>query len=254
MPVSGKLENKVAIITGGGSGIGEATVKLFAAEGVRVVVADADMAGAERVAAAVRSDGREALAVQTDVADWSQVEAMVRRAVTDFGRLDILVNGAGRQVHTPHIVDVSEDEWDRVMAINVKGVFLCTKAALPVMVAQGHGNIINISSASVLEGDTFSVPYSVSKAGVEMLTKITSSQYQRKGVRVNCILPGLIDTPGSQNVEGKLGTFDSFVKTIPAGRAGLPGDVARLILFLASEDSSFISGSSIVIDGGRDAR
>ena len=140
------------------------------------------------------------------------------------------------------------------MEINLKGVFLCTKAALPIMVDSGQGVIVNVSSANVLEGETFSAPYSVSKAGVEMFTKITSSQYRRTGVRVNCILPGLIDTPGSQNVEGKLGTFDSFVETIPSGRSGFPEEVADLILFLASEDSSFISGSSVVIDGGRDAK
>ena len=140
------------------------------------------------------------------------------------------------------------------MEINLKGVFLCTKAALPIMVDSGQGVIVNVSSACVLEGETFSVPYSVSKAGVEMFTKITSSQYRRTGVRVNCILPGLIDTPGTQNVEGKLGTFDSFVETIPSGRSGLPEEVADLILFHASEDSSFISGSSVVIDGGRDAK
>ena len=252
--MNSKIGGQVAIITGGGSGIGEATVGLLAAEGAQVIVADANHVDADRVAKTVRANGGVAVAVRADVALWPQVEAMIQTTLDNFGTLDILVNGAGRQVPAPNIAEVSEEEWDRVMDVNLKGVFLCTKAALPAMIAQGHGNIVNISSASVLEGSTFSAPYSVSKAGVEMFTKITSSQYRRMGVRVNCILPGLIDTPGSQNVEGKLGTFDSFVETIPAGRVGQPEDVARLILFLVSEDSSFISGTSVLIDGGRDAQ
>ena len=249
-----KLEGLVAIVTGGGSGIGESTVKLFANQGASVVIADIDYKNAERVSELVRKSGGKALALQVDVSIWKQVETMVQATLTRFGGLNILINLAGRQVHTPVITEVTEDEWDKVMEINLKGVFLCTKATLPIMVDSGKGVIVNVSSAVVLEGETFSVPYSVSKAGVEMFTKITSSQYRRAGVRVNCILPGLIDTPGSQNVEGKLGTFDSFVETIPSGRSGFPEEVADLILFLASEDSSFISGSSVVIDGGRDAK
>jgi len=249
-----KLEGMVAIVTGGGSGIGESTVKLFAKQGASVVVADIDYKNAERVAELVLRSGGKALALQSDVSVWKQAESMVQATLTKFGSLNILVNLAGRQVHSPDITEVTEDEWDKVMEVNLKGLFLCTKAVLPIMVDSGQGLIVNVSSASVLEGETFSVPYSVSKAGVEMFTKITSSQYRRSGIRVNCILPGLIDTPGSQNVEGKLGTFNSFVKSIPSGRAGTSEEVADLILFLASEDSAFISGSSIVIDGGRDAQ
>jgi 3-oxoacyl-[acyl-carrier protein] reductase len=218
------------------------------------MIADVDEAGGERVAADIRSGGGDALFTPVDVSQSDSVSKMAETAVTYLAGIDILVCAAGRQVHTPHLAEVDESEWDLVMDVNAKGVFLCTKAVLPAMVAKGAGVIVNVSSASVLEGDTFSVPYSASKAAVQMLTVITSSQYLRKGVRANCVLPGLIDTPGSQNVEGKLGTFDSFVETIPAGRAGTPGDVASLVLFLASDDSSFISGSSYVIDGGRDAR
>ncbi len=249
-----KLEGQVAIVTGGGSGIGESTAKLFVNQGASVVIADTDYKNAKRVSDLIRKSGGKSLPLNVDVTIWTQVEAMLQSTLTEFGGLDILVNLAGRQVPTPFIANVTEDEWDKVMETNLKGVFLCTKASLPIMMDSGQGVIVNVSSASVLEGDTFSVPYSVSKAGVEMFTKITSSQYCRNGIRVNCILPGLIDTPGSQNVEGKLGTFDSFVETIPRGRPGYPEEVADLILFLASDDSSFMSGSSIVIDGGRDAQ
>ena len=248
------LGDKVCIVTGGGSGIGEAVAGLMGAEGGRVLVADVDRAGGERVAAEVRSAGGTSLFVETDVSRSDSVAEMVARCVDEMGGVDILVTAAGRQVATPHIMEVDEAEWDLVMDVNAKGVFLCTRAVLPHMVARGAGVIVNVGSASVLEGDTFSVPYSASKAAVAMLTTITSSQYRRKGIRANCVLPGLIDTPGAQNVEGRLGTFDSFVASIPAGRAGLPADVARLVLFLASDESAFISGSSFVIDGGRDAR
>jgi NAD(P)-dependent dehydrogenase (short-subunit alcohol dehydrogenase family) len=248
------LDKRSCIVTGGASGIGEAIARLFAAEGARVLIGDLDEAGGERVASGIRSRGGDARFTPVDVSQADSVGRMVETAVDELGGVDVLVCAAGRQVHTPHLADVDEAEWDLVMDVNAKGVFLCTKAVLPAMVAKGSGVIVNVCSASVLEGDTFSVPYSASKAAVQMLTIITSSQYLRKGVRANCVLPGLIDTPGSQNVEGKQGTFDSFVETIPAGRAGTPGDVANLVLFLASDDSSFISGSSYVIDGGRDAR
>ena len=244
----------MCIVTGGASGIGAGIARLFAAEGARVLIADLDQAAGETAAAEIRSGGGDALFAPVDVAHSDSVEAMIATCSMELGGADVLIYAAGRQVHQPPLTEVEEEEWDLVMDINAKGVFLCTKAVLPAMVSKGAGVIVNVSSASVLEGDTFSAPYSVSKAAVQMLTVVTSSQYRRLGVRANCVLPGLIDTPGSRNVEGKLGTFDGFVETIPAGRAGLPEDVAQLVLFLASDESSFISGSSYVIDGGRDAR
>ena len=241
-------------MTGGASGIGESIAHLLSAEGGRVLIADSNEINGQRVANEIRSAGGNAEFHYTDVSNGESVTQMVSSCIGETGTVTVLVNAAGRQVPTELIAELEEDEWSKVMDVNAKGVFLCTKAVLPHMVEAGDGRIINLGSASVLEGATFSAPYSVSKAAVEMLTKVTSSQYRRKGIRANCVLPGLIDTPGSQQVEGILGTFDEFVSTIPAGRAGLPADVAQLVLFLASDESYFISGSSFVIDGGRNSR
>ncbi len=250
----GKLDGKVSIITGGSSGIGRCTALSFAGEDAKVVVADVNVEGGKETVALIEESGGDALFVQTDVSRTSQVQGMVRSAIERYGKLDLLINVAGRQVETPPLVDVTEEEWDMVMDINVKGVFLCSKYAIPRMLEVGGGAIVNVASINALLGSTFSVPYSVSKAGVVQLTRTASSQYAAYGIRSNCVLPGLIDTPGSQAVEGAAGTFDEYVSGIPLGRAGWPEDVARLILYLASDDAAFVTGSAYVIDGGDEAR
>lgn len=250
----GKLDGRVSVITGGSSGIGRGTALLFAAEGSKVVVADVDDRGGEETVALIGESGGDALFVLVDVSQSSQVRDMVRKTVEHYGRLDLLVNIAGRQAEVPPLVDVSEEEWDLVMDVNLKGIFLACKYAVPHMLDQGGGAIVNVASSVVLRGSSFSLPYSVSKAGVVQLTKTVSSQYASLGVRSNCVVPGLVDTPGSQGVEGAAGVFDEAVARIPVGRAGVPEDVARLILYLASDDASYVSGSSYVIDGGRNVQ
>ena len=250
----GKLDSKVSIVTGASSGIGRCTALLFAGEGAKVIVADVNERGGEETVALIDESGGDALFVQTDVAQSSQVQGMVQRTIDCYGKVDLLINVAGRQVQTPPLVDVTEEEWDLVMDINVKGIFLCCKYAIPRMLEAGGGAIVNVASINALRGSTFSAPYSVSKAGVVQLTKTASSQYATDGVRSNCVLPGLIDTPGSQAVEGAAGIFDEYVSGIPLGRAGRPEDVARLILYLASDDAAFVTGSAYVIDGGDDVR
>ena len=250
----GKLEDRVSIVTGAGPGICRETAILFAQEGSSVVLADIDRQAGEETARMIESSGGRATFVETDVARSPQVRRLVHAAIETYGGVDVLVNGAARQATTPHLAEVTEAEWDLVMGVNIKGVFLCSKEAIPAMLRGGGGAIVNVGSAVTLAGDTFSVPYAVSKAGVAQLTRVANSQYASKGIRVNCLLPGLIDTPASQSIEGRLGIFDEFVSTIPIGRAGLPADVANLTLFLASDDSSFIAGACIVIDGGRDSR
>lgn len=250
----GKLDGKVSIITGGSSGIGRGTALLFAAEGSKVVVADVDDRGGEETVALIGESGGEALFVHVDVSRSSLIREMVQKTIDRYGGLDLLINAAGRQAEVPPLVDVTEEEWDLVMDVNLKGIFLACKYAVPHMLEQGGGAIVNVASSVVLRGSSFSLPYSVSKAGVVQLTKTVSSQYASLGVRSNCVVPGLVDTPGSQGVEGAAGVFDEAVARIPVGRAGLPEDVARLILYLASDDAAYVSGSAYVIDGGRNVQ
>ncbi len=250
----GKLDGKVSIITGGSSGIGRGTALLFAAEGSKVVVADVDDRGGEETLALIGESGGDALFVHVDVSRSSQVREVVRQAIHRYGSLDLLINVAGRQAEVPHLVDVTEEEWDLVMDVNLKGIFLACKYAVPHMLDQGGGSIVNVASSVVLRGSSFSLPYSVSKAGVVQLTKTVSSQYASLGIRSNCVVPGLVDTPGSQGVEGAAGVFDEAVARIPVGRAGVPEDVARLILYLASDDAAYVSGSAYIIDGGRNVQ
>ena len=252
--MAGKLNGKVSIITGAASGICRGTALIFAREGSQVVVADVDSKGGEETVGMIKSEGGDAIFLPTDVSQATQVQGMVQGTIDAFGKVDILVNGAGRQVVTPHLTEVTEEEWDLVLDINIKGVFLCMKEAIPVMLSGGGGAIVSISSATALKGNTFSVPYSVSKAGVTQITKVVHNQYCRQGIRANCVIPGLIDTPGASRVHGELGDFDDSVADIPVGRAGLPEDVGQLMLFLASDDASFIAGSCFVIDGGRETR
>ncbi len=250
----GKLDGKVSVITGGSSGIGRGTALLFAAEGSKVVVADVDDRGGEETVALIGESGGEALFVHVDVSQLSHIREMVQKTIYRYGGLDLLINAAGRQAEVPPLVDVTEEEWDLVMDVNLKGIFLACKYAVPHMLEQGGGAIVNVASSVVLTGSSFSLPYSVSKAGVVQLTKTVSSQYASLGVRSNCVVPGLVDTPGSQGVEGAAGVFDEAVARIPVGRAGLPEDVARLILYLASDDAAYVSGSAYVIDGGRNVQ
>ena len=248
--MAGRLENKVAIVTGGGSGIGRATCQKFFQEGARVVVADRNRMGAEETCQLLEGSERDCAAISVDVSKADQVEQLVAETVSKFGRLDVLVNGAAILIRTPPLVEVDELDWDLTMDTNIKGLFLVCKHAIPAMLANGAGSIVNIASMSGVRGIAYSVPYAVSKAGVIHLTKVASAQYASQGVRVNCISPGGVDTPQMRGSTASAETFLQRNEEHPLGRVGRPEEIANLITWLSSDEASYVSGINYIIDGG----
>jgi len=248
-----RLEGKVALISGGARGMGAEEAKLFAGEGARVVIGDVLEAEGRQTEAEINETGGDCLFVSLDVTDESQWENAVSEAVARFGRLDILVNNAGI-ARVSSVEDTSEAEWDLVMGINAKGVFLGTKAAIPAMRKAGGGSIVNISSIAGLVGGR-TTAYAASKGAVRLLTKSTAIQYATEGIRANSVHPGVIESPMTLPImldtqEGR----DQSAARHPLGRIGQPADIAYGVLFLASDESSFMTGSELVIDGGLTAQ
>ena len=248
--MAGRMENKVAIVTGGASGIGRATCYRLLQEGARVVVADRNRAGAEETRELMEGNDDNSAVSIVDVSRAGQVERMVEETVSRFGRLDVLVNGAAMLIRTPPLVEVDEVDWDLTMDTNLKGLFYCCKYAIPAMLANGSGSIVNIASMSGVRGIAYSVPYAVSKAGVIHLTKVAAAQYTHQGVRVNCIAPGGVDTPQMRGSTASAETFQERNVEHPMGRVGRPEEIANIIIWLASDEASYVSGSTYIIDGG----
>ncbi len=248
--MAGRMEDKVVIVTGGGSGIGRATCYRLRQEGAKVVVADRNQAGAEETRELMEGNDQNSAVSRVDISRSSQVKQMVEDTVSKFGRLDGLVNGAAILIRTPPLVDVEDVDWDLTMDTNLKGTFYCCKYAIPAMLEHGGGSIVNISSMSSVRGVAYSVPYAVSKAGVIHLTKVAAAQYTHQGVRVNCIAPGGIDTPQMRGSTASAETFQERNVEHPMGRVGRPDEVANLITWLTSEEASYVSGSTYIIDGG----
>ncbi|MCH8832137.1 MAG: SDR family oxidoreductase [Chloroflexi bacterium] len=248
--MAGRMENKVVIVTGGGSGIGRATCYRLRQEGAKVVVADRNQAGAEETRELMEGNDQNSAVSRVDISRSSQVKQMVEDTVSKFGRLDGLVNGAAILIRTPPLADVEDVDWDLTMDTNLKGTFYCCKYAIPAMLEHGGGSIVNISSMSGVRGVAYSVPYAVSKAGVIHLTKVAAAQYTHQGVRVNCIAPGGIDTPQMRGSTASAETFQERNVEHPMGRVGRPDEVANLITWLTSEEASYVSGSTYIIDGG----
>lgn len=238
------LEGRTAIVTGGGQGIGRAICGIFAEEGASVVVVDIDESRARETASQLNREGRTATAVRADVSSGAEIEALVDGVLADSGRVDILVNNAGLAVFRS-VEHCTEEEWDRVMAVNLKGPFLLAKSLLPAMKAQRSGAVINLASVAGKTGGVVSgAPYSVSKAGLECLTKSLARELAPYGVRVNAIAPGIIDTALTAHHD------QSFVDAIPLGGKGEPRDVAEAALFLASDRSRHITGEILDVNGG----
>jgi NAD(P)-dependent dehydrogenase (short-subunit alcohol dehydrogenase family) len=247
-----QLEGKVALITGSGSGMGQAAALLFAQEGARVVASDIVETGGQETVRRIQDVGGRAAFMAADVSKSGQVEALIQFAVKTFGGLHVLYNNAGVWLPADGPAPALPEEiWDKVMSINLKGPYLCCKYAIPKMVSSGGGSIINVSSISALRAgkDTFDA-YAASKGGIISLTQSIAAHWGKKGIRANVILPGSIATPmtlGSYEDE-KVRTF--WRERTALGRVGEPEEVARLALFLASEAASYITGSSLLIDGG----
>ena len=245
-----RLAGKVVLISGGARGMGAAEARLFAREGARIVLGDILDAEGKAVEAEVNAMGGEAVFVHLDVTretEWAQAVAL---AVRRFGKLNVLVNNAGIG-GASRVEDTTAEAWDRVMAVNAKGVFLGTKAAIPAMRQAGGGSIVNISSQLGLVGmDDSSPQYTASKGAVRLLTKTTALQYAREGIRCNSVHPGPIVTPMTEQRRAEPAVYQRMLSRIPLGRYGEPDEVAYAVLYLASDESSFVTGSELVIDGG----
>jgi len=247
-----RLAGQVAIVTGAGSGIGRATARLFAQEGAAVVCVDWAAAGGNETVAAITAAGGNALFAQTDVSRADDVARMVEQAVTQFGGVDILVNnaainGAGR------LMDLDEAEWERILAINLKSVFLCTRAVVPPMRARGRGAIVNVSSILGFTAFAGSVAYCTAKAGILGFTRAVALDLIRDNIRVNAIAPGSTDTPlmwDGVTEDDMPGAAREVDEATPIGRIGEPAEIARAALFLVSDDASFVVGTPLIVDGG----
>jgi NAD(P)-dependent dehydrogenase (short-subunit alcohol dehydrogenase family) len=248
-----RLANQVALITGGTSGIGEATALLFAHEGAAVAVTGRNEKRGHAVTAAILETGGKAIFLRTDVRKAAECKRAIDETLKAFGRLDVLFNNAG--VFYPHdTLECSEEEWDEQIDINLKGCFLMSKYALPAMIAQGRGIIIHNSSGWGIVGGDKAVAYCASKGGVVLMTKAMAIDHGRQGIRVNCICPGDVDTPmlpGDAKMRG-LAWKDYLAGCAnrPLGRIGTADEIAKAVLFLASDDSSFMTGTALVVDGG----
>ena len=251
----GSLQAKVALITGGGSGIGRATALRLAREGAKVMIADYVPEGAERVVKAIKESGGEASCIAADVSVTPQVEAMVAKTVETYGRLDYAFNNAGIEGSIGDTATYPEDGFDRVIAINLKAVWLCMKFELPHMLKQGGGAIVNTASTLGLVAIEGASAYTAAKHGVVGLTRTAALEYAQKNIRVNCVCPGFIRTAMvERGMDKGLIAEEHMIAIEPIGRLGKPEEIAEGVLWLLSDGASFVTGHTLAIDGGWTAR
>lgn len=253
--MAGSLEGKVALVTGAGSGIGRAAALAFAREGAKVVVADLVADGGKETVRLIEQAGGTALFVEGDVSAAASAEAIVRTAIEQYGRLDCAYNNAGIEGTQAPTAECAEDNWDRVLSINLKGVWLCMKHELAHMAAHGGGAIVNTASVAGLVGFPGIPAYCASKGGVVMLTKTAALEYATQGIRVNAVCPGVIRTPMIDRFLGGSAEAEAeFVSLEPVGRMGTPEEVAEAVVWLCSDAASFVTGHALPVDGGLVAR
>ena len=252
-----RLSNKVCIVTGGASGIGLATCEVFVREGAKVVIADRDLAAADKAVAALTQKGGQAMAVQCDVSNADSVAGMVQATVAAHGRLDVIVNNAGYGI-AGSLSETSDEDWEALMGVNVRGVFLCCKHAIKQMQKNGGGTIVNVASVVAAVGIRNRAAYVASKGAVAAMTRSIALDYVASHIRCNAIAPGTIDTPYYTEILAKAADPVAIRKGLearqPMGRLGTPEEIANGILFLASDESAFATGSILTLDGGMTAQ
>lgn len=252
--MAGRLVGKVALVTGGGSGIGRASALAFAREGAKVVVADVNAQGGDQTVQMLKSTGSEAIFIRTDVTKLAEVESMVSRAIEAYGRLDCAFNNAGVESSQRSTVDCAEQDFDRIININLKGVWLCMKYEIPPMLRQGRGAIVNTASTLGLVGAPRRPEYVASKHGVVGLTKVAALECAALGIRVNAVCPGMIDTPLVERIMIREPEAKERGLAMPMGRLGTPEEIAEAVVWLCSDAASFMTGHTMAIDGGWVAR
>lgn len=253
--MAGRVAGKVALVTGGGSGIGRAAALAFAREGAKVVVSDVVIDGGEETVRLIKAAGGQAVFVKADVARPAEVDALIARVVDTYGRLDCAFNNAGIEGTMAQTADCSEENWDRTIAINLKGVWLCLKAEIPQMLKQGGGAIVNTASVAGLVGFAGLPAYVASKHGVVGLTKSAALEYAKQGIRVNAVCPGVIRTPMVERLfRDNPAAGETIAAMEPVGRMGTPEEIAEAVVWLCSDAASFVTGLAMAVDGGLTAQ